>query len=349
MEGTDKQFPVTLWSVPDGHKIGAFTRHDGNVTSVAFSDDGSRIASTGGRDNDIYLWSGADPAAAKHLVGSGGEAGDVAWYEKAGADGQPATYKLEWNGSGRAHVFDFRQMQLVPGAYDPAWQSAVTASGGRSLKLGDDELSVSVSGGGKGASFPQQDKANVDSASDYVQTFTFPTKAADTVVVGSRYTLALYRASDGTRLRTFVGHTGPIKSVSVSPDGRYLASASSDQTVAVWPLPKSAFDVDDTPEKPLLQLYAGPGADRTSDEFIVWNPEFGYYASSPKGQQLIGWQANNGEDRMADFITGSSAFGSRNNPDAIRLMLEKGSAGGRHPGGGGDGGQADRERPQDQD
>ena len=280
----------------------------------------------GGRNNDIYLWTGADTGATKHLVGSGGEATDVSWYEKDGTDGQPPTYKIEWNGSGRAHVFDFRQMQLIPAAYDLSWRSAVTSSGGRSLKLNDDNLSVSVSGGGKDASFPPQDKTNVDSASDYVQTFTFPANGTDTVVVGSRYTLALYRASDGTRLRTFVGHTGPIKSVSVSPDGRYLASASSDQTVAVWPLPKSAFDVDETPVKPLLQLYAGPGEDKTSDEFIVWNPEFGYYASSPKGQQLIGWQANNGENQMADFITGSSAFGSRNNPDAIRLMLEKGSA-----------------------
>ena len=58
------------------------------------------------------------------------------------------------------------------------------------------------------------------------------------VGIGSGNIVLFEVAEDGTtqKTRQFRGHTGPVTSLSVSQDQKYLASASLDGTVRVWPL-----------------------------------------------------------------------------------------------------------------
>ena len=44
----------------------------------------------------------------------------------------------------------------------------------------------------------------------------------------------IWDIASGKLLRTFEGHTGPIRGVAVSRDGKWIASASADRTVRVW-------------------------------------------------------------------------------------------------------------------
>jgi cytochrome c len=48
--------------------------------------------------------------------------------------------------------------------------------------------------------------------------------------------IAIWRSGNPLPERTFEGHTAPIVSLAISPDGKWLASASWDRTVRVWPL-----------------------------------------------------------------------------------------------------------------
>ena len=59
-----------------------------------------------------------------------------------------------------------------------------------------------------------------------------------TLAVGS-YAVSLWEVSTGERIQT-LEHTGTIQSVSFSPDGGTLASASSDGTILLWELTPTA-------------------------------------------------------------------------------------------------------------
>ena len=322
-EGVGPQYPVKIWTVPGGRPTGAFQGHTANVTSLAFSDDRRLVASTGGRDNDVYLWQLSGTGPVQSLRGSGGATADVAWSQETGPDGK-VIYRLSWKtwnagGTQDEHVFDFSQAMTVHKSKAWSWQGPLMhIPDGRSLSQIDPlqpSLAVTVSGG-PGVSFPPTPgPSDFNAKSDFVLCDTF-TPDGQGVLVGSRFSLALYSASGGALLRKFVGHTGPVQSVAVTPDGKFLASASSDQTVAIWPLGGNRAAVP----SPLIQLFAG-----SDSEYVAWNPEYGYYTCSPEGERLIGWQTNNGEGRLADYAPAASFF-NRNRPAVMRLMLDKGSA-----------------------
>ncbi len=48
--------------------------------------------------------------------------------------------------------------------------------------------------------------------------------------------IALWAPSGQAPVRVLKGHTGPIMALAVSPDSKFIASASSDSTIRVWPL-----------------------------------------------------------------------------------------------------------------
>ncbi len=106
---------------------------------------------------------------------------------------------------------------------------------------------------------------------------------------------------------------GVVWGVNISKDGRLAVAAFGDGTVR-W------FRLSDG--EPLLSLFVFVNKDTgEAEHWIAWTPN-GYYDSSPGGDSLIGWQVNNGKDRLADFFPVSQFRDRYYRPDVIAKVLE---------------------------
>jgi hypothetical protein len=166
---------------------------------------------------------------------------------------------------------------------------------------GNDELTVK-----QGANTISTIKG-VHGLTEEFRSYTF--LSAEQIAVGGSLGLFLFDSHSGRQLRKFQGLTGHTWAVAPSPDGRYLLSASGDQTLSIW-----------SPQRddPLLVLFFA------GQQWIAWTPE-GYYAASPGGERLMGWQVNNGPEQMATFYPAAQFRKSLYRPDVIKLLLEAGS------------------------
>lgn len=100
-----------------------------------------------------------------------------------------------------------------------------------------------------------------------------------------------------------------VWSVRISSDDRFVVAALSDGTVR-WLRLSDGVQV--------LSLFIH----ETSGEWIAWTPA-GYYASSPNGDNFIGWQINRGKDKAADFYRAVQFERLLYRPDVIRAALDE--------------------------
>jgi hypothetical protein len=114
---------------------------------------------------------------------------------------------------------------------------------------------------------------------------------------------------DPGRVRQFVGHAAHVTAAAPSPDGRYFATGSMDQTIRLWRPDR---------DEPLLSLFVA------GSEWIAWTPE-GYYAASPYGERLMGWQVNNGPDQLASYYPAIQFRPSLYQPEVIKRLVAAGS------------------------
>ena len=137
----------------------------------------------------------------------------------------------------------------------------------------------------------------------------YTTLAGERVAVGGYNSVNLYNARTGELIRTLHGPAGPAWDLAPSPDGRYLLAAFADQILRVYDLDKDA---------PLLSLFVA------GSDWVAWTKE-GYYAASPGGEKLMGWQVNHGLDQLATFYPAEQFHDSLYRPDVIRRVLAEGS------------------------
>ena len=129
------------------------------------------------------------------------------------------------------------------------------------------------------------------------------------VALGYYSSIYVYDGRTGALLRTLKGFTSAANELAVPPDGRYLLGACSDQTLRIW---------DPEEPEPLLSLFVAGG------DWVAWTEE-GYYAASPAGEKLMGWQVNNGLEQLGTFYPAAQFHKAFYRPDVIKRVLAEGS------------------------
>ncbi len=292
-------FGSAVLQVSSGQERLRFTKHDNTVFAGAISPDGTMAATAGGESHEIYLWRLADASFLHRLAGKGHAAWSAGWSPDGKSIAWGNTYKFtSYNDRGPLErSFSLTDLEFGP-APDASYWRARESRGSLSLQLT----------GGKNLEVMQADAVVAQIATPYahqtIHSFSFVT--GDRVAVGTEYGVYLFDAQTGEMIREFRGHTGAVCAVAPSPDGRYLLSASGDQTARIW-----------VPHRvgPLLSLFVA------GDDWIAWTPK-GNYPASPGGENLMGWQVGNGPEQVGTFVPASQFRKSLYRPDVIKLALK---------------------------
>lgn len=252
---------IRLWDIPDGIEIQAIEAHQGDIKALAFNPEGDFFASASW-DKTIKLWKTADCSTIAEAAGHEGPVNSLAF----SPDG-----KALYSGSddGTIKVFGCPGCSLKktinPGIGDI---KAVAVSAGGLLAVGGSELQIldtcgdlikdndsylygirclafspdgrrlaAATGMEKRLELWDTEKmveAGSIKDSDWVNCVTFTPDGKYAVTGGTA--VKVWDAATGACLRTYEGHTDEIYSVDVSPDGKYIASASNDKTAKLWAL-----------------------------------------------------------------------------------------------------------------
>ena len=130
----------------------------------------------------------------------------------------------------------------------------------------------------------------------------------DRLVVGGSFGLYMVDLKQKKMVRSFIGHTGLITACAPYPNGDSFATGSTDQTIRIW-----------NPDKvdPILSLFFA------GREWIAWTPE-GYYSASANGERLMGWQMNNGIDKVGTYYPAIQFRPSLFQPEVIKNLFRQG-------------------------
>jgi WD40 repeat protein len=94
------------------------------------------------------------------------------------------------------------------------------------------------------------------------------------------YSIKLWNVTDGKEIKEMNEHEGSIYAISVSPDGKFIASASGDKTIKIWDVNK---------EKAIKTLYNHKGEVRD----VSFSPDGKILASSSADNTIKLWDTQN--------------------------------------------------------
>ncbi len=300
--------------VATGKRRLQLTEHSNTVFAINVSADGRFAVSTGGENNETLVWKTADGTVVQKFEGGGRSLWAVAW--------SPDGKSLAWGRTNLKNSTGFCPLDTELNLTDWTLGDSDNPLHYQRALLVDDVYTVEprdfYTFGVRGGRRKNDDGTYGPDRGLYVyksqpegnriySTTLLPGQGK--IVVGGSGTLDLIDARNAASLRKYVGATGLTTALAPSPDGRFFASVSTDQTIRLW-----AVDRDE----PVLSIY------QSGREWIAWTPE-GYYASSAGGERLIGWQVSNGFDKLPTVHPAVRFRASLFQPSLIKYLVPAGN------------------------
>lgn len=316
--GSDNPKRITLYDYPAGTERRVFTGHDNIVLATALHPSGQWAASGGGDHKEILLWDIKTGEVLSRLAGRG----QTIWAVGFSPDGrsihwgQTFAYISDLDRGPLEYHFDFDALHLRKDGLSPS--TAIRAKGHvEPFKLvtersgpQDYPTRLSIQHGSQRLGTIERGPTDGYRHSAY----TFTPKGEYVLSGGLNGVLTLYTREGQTRAR-LVGHTGEIKTVAVSADGRWAVSGASDQTLNLWSLAALSCKDGIAMLLPTFTLFPS-----TDGEWVAWAPE-GFFAASPHGTKLIGYSLNQGLDKLATYVSFDQLFDRFYRPDLLDEKL----------------------------
>jgi WD40 repeat protein len=216
-EGPEDSGMIDIRDSETGESVLSFQGHDPDVNHVAFSSDGSRLASTGD-DGELKVW---DPSTGRLLSSLSG--GGSVWGPSFSADG--SLVAAAWD------FFDVRVLDLstdrvvstfrVPGAFS----TALSPDGKQLAVVGDRDAVFDVETG--------QERFRLSGVKGVGGEVSWSPDGRY-LAAGGEDAAGVWDAETGRLRHTLLGHTGSVLGVAWSPDSSRLVTGGADGTARVW-------------------------------------------------------------------------------------------------------------------